>query len=218
MKGGKRKNLGSRQWYISPSSAKPPPCGSLCWSCPHACLLGTHLWRIKEGHRLSWRQRVSVWRSWRVLPDATYLATEIVLENTAGPTTISQPHFLPQGLAGVALPSKPNQSHSLGFFQLKTQENKALFSLIQKKKMWARSCWWPSFLPPEQTTLRERSQQAETSRRKWRKSSQLEAWSPPHPVQPPSLPSQASHLGATCHLQLLPSAKAGLSSSFAACT
>lgn len=61
--------------------------------------------------------------------DAMYLATEIVLENTAGPTTVSQPHFLPQGLAGVAVPSKPNQSHSLGFFQLKTQENKAPFSL-----------------------------------------------------------------------------------------
>lgn len=31
--------------------------------------------------------------------DSTYLATEIVLEKTAGPTTVSQPHFLPQGLA-----------------------------------------------------------------------------------------------------------------------
>lgn len=108
--------------------------------------------------------------------DSMYLATEIVLEKTGGPTTVSQPHFLPQGLAGVAVQSKPNQSHSLGFFQLRTQRIRPFSLSGQNRKMWARSYWWPWFLPPEQARLKEQSQQAETSRKlKLRKSWQLEA-------------------------------------------
>ena len=56
-----------------------------------------------------------VMRAGMFLLDSTYLTTEIVLGKTAGPNTVSRPHFLPRGVA-EGWPRDPSPESSSGIF------------------------------------------------------------------------------------------------------
>ena len=67
------------------------------------------------------------------LLDSMYLTTEIVLGKTAGPNTVSRPHFLPEGVAeGWAWDPSPESSS--GILQLETKRIRTLFSLMTKQR------------------------------------------------------------------------------------
>ena len=74
---------------------------------------------------------LNVMRAGMFLLDSTYLATEVVLGKTAGPNTVSQPHFHREWQkVGHVIQAQPESSS--GILQLETKKIRALFSLMTK--------------------------------------------------------------------------------------
>ena len=97
--------------------------------CPHITALHCFGEQLPSPPTLTY---LHVMRAGMFLLDSTYLTIEIVLRKTAGPNTVSRPHFLPEGVAkGWACDPSPESSS--GILQLETKRIRTLFSLVTKQ-------------------------------------------------------------------------------------